>query len=124
MAGDKIIVSLAPSFVANYDGVGIDSMRDALKKLGFFDVEETAIGATIVKKEYEKMLEKEERDIVISSCCHSVNLLIQKFFPNELQYLADIMSPMQAHCTDIKKRYPGAKTVNHPRRLYAPAPPT
>lgn len=111
MAGDKIIVSLAPSFVANYDGVGIDSMRYALKKLGFFDVEETAIGATIVKKEYEKMLEKEERDIVISSCCHSVNLLIQKFFPNELQYLSDIMSPMQAHCTDIKKRYPGAKTV-------------
>ena len=109
--GDPVIVSLAPSFVANYDGVGIGAMRDALKKLGFYDVEETALGATIVKTEYERMLKEEERDIVISSCCHSVNLLIQKYFPAELEYLADVLSPMQAHCTDIKKRYPGAKTV-------------
>jgi len=108
---EPVIVSLAPSFVANYEGVGIGAMKDALKKLGFFDVEETAIGATIVKNEYERMLKEDGRDIVISSCCHSVNLLIQKYFPKELTYLADVMSPMQAHCTDIKKRHPGAKTV-------------
>ena len=110
-SGDPVIVSLAPSFIANYDGVGIESMRKALKKLGFFDVEETAIGATIVKNEYERMLREEERDIIITSCCHSVNLLIQKHFPSALEYLADVMSPMQAHCADIKKRMPNAKTV-------------
>ncbi len=110
-SGDPVIVSLAPSFVANYESVGIESMRDALKKLGFYDVEETAIGATIVKNEYERMLREDERDIVISSCCHSINLLIQKYFPVALEYLADVISPMQAHCQDIKKRYPGAKTV-------------
>ena len=110
-SGDPVIVSLAPSFVANYDGVGIDAMRKALKKLGFADVEETAIGATIVKTEYERMLREEEHDIIITSCCHSINLLIQKYFPAELPYLADVMSPMQAHCVDIKKRIPNAKTV-------------
>ncbi|MBQ8371414.1 MAG: 4Fe-4S dicluster domain-containing protein [Clostridia bacterium] len=110
-SGDPVIVSLAPSFVANYEGVGIESMREALKKLGFYDVEETAIGATIVKNEYERMLREEDRDILISSCCHSINLLIQKYFPTALQYLADVMSPMQAHCSDIKKRQPEAKTV-------------
>ncbi len=110
-SGDPVIVSLAPSFIANYEGVGIESMRDALKKLGFFDAEETAIGATIVKREYERILAEEDRDIIISSCCHSVNLLIQKYFPKNLRYLADVMSPMQAHCSDIKKRYPNAKTV-------------
>lgn len=110
-SGEKIIVSLAPSFVANYDGVGINSMRAALIRLGFSEVEETAIGATIVKKEYEEMLDREERDVIISSCCHSINLLIQKYFPAELKCLADVMSPMQAHCADIKKRYPGARTV-------------
>ena len=109
--GEPVIVSLAPSFVANYEGVGIEAMRDALKKLGFFDVEETAIGATIVKNEYERMLREDDRDIIISSCCHSINLLIQKYFPAELEYLADVVSPMQAHCIDIKKRYPDAKTV-------------
>ena len=110
-SGDPVIVSLAPSFLANYEGVGIESMRRALKKLGFYDVEETAIGATIVKNEYERMLKEESRNIIISSCCHSINLLIQKYFPLALEYLADVMSPMQAHCADIKKRYPNAKTV-------------
>ncbi len=110
-SGVPVIASLAPSFVANYNDVGINAMRKALKALGFYDVEETAIGATIVKTEYERMLREEERDIVITSCCHSINLLIQKHFPQALEYLADVVSPMQAHCKDIKSRYPNAKTV-------------
>ena len=110
-SGEPVIVSMAPSFIANYDGVGINAIRDALQKLGFYDVEETAIGATIVKNEYERMLKEDERDIIITSCCHSINLLIQKYFPAELEYLADVISPMQAHCKDIKKRFPNAKTV-------------
>ena len=110
-SGEPVVVSLAPSFVANYDGAGINSMRAALKQLGFYDVEETAIGATIVKNEYERMLKEDERDVVISSCCHSINLLIQKHYPQALEFLADVVSPMQAHCMDIKKRIPNAKTV-------------
>ena len=110
-SGNPVIVSLAPSFIANYDGVGINAMREALQTLGFYDVEETAIGATIVKNEYERILREEEKDVLISSCCHSINLLIQKYFPSELKYLADVVSPMQAHCMDIKKRIPNAKTV-------------
>lgn len=110
-SGAPVYISLAPSFIANYDGIGIESMRKAIKQLGFYDVEETAIGATIVKTEYEKLLADEHRDIVISSCCHSVNLLIQKYFPNILGYLADVVTPMHAHCADIKRRCPEAKTV-------------
>ena len=110
-SGEPVVASIAPSFIANYDGVGIESMNDALKKLGFHSAEETAIGATIVKKEYERLLQEEKRDVVISSCCHSVNLLIQKYFPKVLPYLADVVSPMQAHCMDIRKRIQGAKVV-------------
>ena len=110
-SGDPVYVSLAPSFIANYEGSGIESMRKALKQLGFYDVEETAVGATIVKREYERMIDEGTRDIIISSCCHSVNLLIQKYYPKELGYLADVMSPMQAHCFNIKTRDPKAKTV-------------
>ena len=106
-----VIASIAPSFIANYNGAGINSIRKALKKIGFYDAEETAIGATIVKKEYENILKDKRKDIVISSCCHSINLLIQKYFPSSIKYLANIVSPMQAHCLDIKSRYPNAKTV-------------
>lgn len=106
-----VVASLAPSFIANYDGVGIEAMREALKKLGFYDVEETAQGATMVKREYERMINEEDRDVIITSCCHSVNLLIQKHFKGLIPYLADVVSPMQAHCKDIKRRMPDAKTV-------------
>ena len=109
--GAPVYVSLAPSFAANYEGAGIEGMREALKKLGFAEAEETALGATMVKREYDRMLAEEQRDVVISSCCHSVNLLIEKYFPDLLEYLADVVSPMQAHCMDIKRRVSEAKTV-------------
>lgn len=110
-SGAPVIASVAPSFIANYDGVGFKELKAALQKLGFADAEETAVGATIVKREYERLLNEDERNILISSCCHSVNLLIQKYYPSCLPYLADVLSPMQAHCKDIKQRYSGAKTV-------------
>ena len=110
-SGAPVSASVAPSFIANYDGVGFGELKAALKKLGFADAEETAVGATIVKREYERLLKEEHRNILISSCCHSVNLLIQKYYPSCLPYLADVLSPMQAHCEDIKRRNPNAKTV-------------
>ena len=110
-SGAPVIASLAPSFVANYEGVGIGAMRRALKALGFADAEETAVGATIVKAEYERLADEGTQDVIITSCCHSVNLLIQKYFPSQLPSLAKVLSPMQAHCRDIKARIPGARTV-------------
>lgn len=110
-SGAPVYVSIAPSFVANYDGVGIDAVKKALLTLGFSGVEETAIGATIVKTEYENMMKRKDKDVIISSCCHTVNLLIQKYFPSSLNYLADVLSPMQAHAINIKQRIKNAKVV-------------
>lgn len=111
MSGAPVYVSIAPSFIANYDGAGIEDIDRAVKKLGFAGAEETAVGAAIVKKEYDRMLSDGTRDILISSCCHSVNLLIQKYFPRALPYLADVVSPMQAHALHLKKEHPGARVV-------------
>lgn len=106
-----VIASVAPSFVANYSGATIATMEAALKKLGFASAEETAEGASIVKKQYEKMVKDARQDVIISSCCHSVNLLIEKYHPEVLPYLATAVSPMQAHCRKIKAANPGASTV-------------
>lgn len=111
MGDEPVIASIAPSFIADFEDSGIEALRKALKKIGFYDAEETAIGATVVKTEYERLLKEEKRDIVISSCCHSINLLIQKYFPQQLHHLADVVSPMQAHSMDIRKRLPNAKVV-------------
>jgi iron only hydrogenase large subunit-like protein/uncharacterized Fe-S cluster-containing protein len=111
LTGQPVYASLAPSFVANYPGIGIGGLKQALLKLGFTGVEETAIGATIVKREYERILTEEQPSVLISSCCHAVNLLIQKHYPQLLPYLAPVLSPMLAHGCDLKKRFPKAKTV-------------
>jgi Iron only hydrogenase large subunit, C-terminal domain len=65
----------------------------------------------VVKNEFDRIVESNKQDIVISSCCHSINMLIQKYFPQALPYLAEVASPMQAHSTMIKQEHPGSKTV-------------
>lgn len=106
----RVAVSLAPSFVARY-GCGIDEMRRVLGELGFADIEETANGAKLVKDEYDRLCREGSHNVIISTCCHSVNLLVRKHFPEALQALARVVTPMYAHCESIKKRMPDAKTV-------------
>lgn len=110
-SGRPVYASIAPSFVANYDGINIKSMEAALQRLGFAAALETAIGATIVKKSYENMIKENSENVIISSCCHSVNTLIQKYYPEVLPNLAHVQSPMQAHCSKIRKEHPDAYTV-------------
>ena len=109
--GREVYVSVAPSFAANYAGVHITAFAEAMKKLGFAGAKETALGATIVKTEYEHMVADCESPVIISSCCHTVNTLVQKYYPQALPYLAKVLSPMQAHCAQIKNAHKGAYTV-------------
>lgn len=109
--GKNVVASIAPAFAANFPGVTIASMQNALKKLGFSKAEETAQGAQLVTAEYEKIIEKGEQNVIISSCCNSVNTLIQKYYPGAVKYLADVLSPMQAHCQKLKDENPGCYTV-------------
>ena len=106
-----VYASIAPSFAANYPGINFESMKEALLKLGFDGVEETAIGATLVKSYYKDMIENETQKVIISSCCHTVNMLIQRYYPEALPYLAKVQSPMLAHSAAIKREHEGAKTI-------------
>lgn len=110
-SGAEVYASIAPSFVANYEGMTIGSMEKALKALGFSGTEETALGATMVKKRYDDMVDEARQSVIISSCCHTVNMLIQKHYPEAVRHIAQVQSPMTAHCQSIKKRHPQAKTV-------------
>ena len=110
-SGAPVIASVAPSFYACWDDCGFNSIRKALMELGFTDAEETARGATLVKREYEKQIKNKEQDVFITSSCHSINLLIEKHYPDLRKYLSPVVSPMIAHAMDIKKRIPDAKVV-------------
>ncbi len=110
-AGKHVVCSLAPSFIADFRIRSLDVMTDALKRLGFAEVQETAVGAQMVSDEYARIMREGKQRVLISSCCPSINMLIQKYYPTMLPHLAKVLTPMQAHCKDIKQRYSGAKTV-------------
>ncbi|MEG0664262.1 MAG: [Fe-Fe] hydrogenase large subunit C-terminal domain-containing protein [Clostridia bacterium] len=110
-SGEHVYCSLAPSFVADFNLNSLEDCRDIFDSLGFYETQETAIGAHIVKTEYEKLIKQADGKPIISSCCHSVNLLISKYFPAALSFLAKVISPMAAHGRYIKQKDKNAKVV-------------
>lgn len=108
----KVYVSLAPSFAAAFDVKDAKSILAAIKKLGFYYIEETAVGAANVSKEYEKLLEKKSMTNIITSACPTVVYLIEKYYPSLINQLAPVVSPMIAHGKMMKEVYgPRIKVV-------------
>ena len=65
----KVILSLAPSYVSEFEGVHSSVLIAAIKRLGFTSVSETALGAEIVTDRTERFLEEAESGVYISSAC-------------------------------------------------------
>lgn len=101
---EKVYVSLAPSFISAYD-YDEKWLYCALKKLGFTHVEGTANGAYQVSRQYERLLNKKEMKNIITSCCSSIILLIEKYYPQLIGQLAPVVSPMIAHAKMLRETY-------------------
>ncbi|MBO6118897.1 MAG: histidine kinase [Lachnospiraceae bacterium] len=110
LQSDKVIALISPTYLA-YFNTTYKAFKEACLKLGFVAIEEETLGYEIVLKEYEKILKKGEKSVYISSQCHSVNLMIQKYHSKLLPNLMDVVSPMVATAMDIKKKHPDYKVV-------------
>ena len=104
-SGNKVFVSLAPSFLGSFDFDEPSQVVAALKALGFSEVLETAEGAVLVTNEYHKTIEEKKMDNIITTCCPTVNDLVEKYYPNMVPFMAPTVSPMIAHGKTIKKTY-------------------
>lgn len=101
--GKKIIVSIAPSYIGVYDEPY--KLISVLKYLGAYLIEETAIGAEQVSKLYSEYIKTTKKNNAITTCCPTVNMMIQNYYPDLIKYLMPIDSPMVAHCKMIRKRH-------------------
>lgn len=101
---EKVYVSLAPSFISAFD-YDEKWIYCALKRLGFTHIEGTANGALQVSRQYEKLLLKREMKNIITSCCSSIILLVEKYYPKLLGQLAPVVSPMIAHAKMLRETY-------------------
>ena len=74
--------------------------------------QETAIGAEIVAREYERIMREDDMSLLISSCCTSIGDAHQALLSaRSLPFLAPVKSPMEIHCDMLKQKYPDACTV-------------
>ncbi|MBE6350092.1 MAG: PAS domain-containing protein [Spirochaetaceae bacterium] len=103
---DKVIVSLAPSFVSDFSEYSPQQIIAALKHLGFFGVSETAIGADIVSKQLAlDFAENNEQKLFLSSACPCTVEYIKQFKPDFAPYITDRASPLLAHARYLKTIY-------------------
>lgn len=102
--GEKVVVSIAPSYMGLLKYHTIGQVRAALLQLGFADVRETSEGAALVTEEYAGLLEAGRMENIITTCCPSVNDLIEKYYPQLSKWLAPVVSPMIAHGMMIKQQ--------------------
>ena len=108
--GEKVIASIAPSFYAYYDFDKTGCILSFLKSQGIFRVEQTSQFAKInAIKHYEYM--KITKLPVISTACPVIVKLIENFYPDLINLLAPVDSPMVLHAKEIKENYPDSKVV-------------
>ncbi len=109
---EKIIISLAPAYRGILTEAKPEQVVGALLKLGFYQVRETAEGASYVTDEYARLLEEGKMDNLITTCCPSANALAEKYYPSIIPDMAPVVSPMIAHGRLLKEMFgPDIKVV-------------
>ena len=104
LSNRRVIVSLAPSYVSEFIGYEENFVR-ALYRLGFDAVSETAIGAALVSQALDMYMEDHGGAPFISTACPSVVQLVRKYYPQDIDALAPVPSPLQTHSAYLRKLY-------------------
>ncbi|KEZ86734.1 PAS/PAC sensor protein [Clostridium sulfidigenes] len=104
-----VVAQLAPAFRGVFSHPS--KLITALRKLGFSYIEEVSIGAELVTQEYECRIDCSSSSEFITSCCPSIVMLIEKYYPELIPLVLPVSSPMVAHGKSIKNRYEEPYTV-------------
>jgi iron only hydrogenase large subunit-like protein len=113
----RSVLSLAPSFAAEFPGVPEASIVAAAKRLGFAQVSETAYGADLVSREVARELAAlrtappERPRVVVSSACPVIVDYFIKYRPSVAPLLSSSASPMLAHGRWLKSSSPPGTAV-------------
>ncbi|MGF6376362.1 [FeFe] hydrogenase (group B1/B3) [Clostridiales Family XIII bacterium PM5-7] len=103
------IAIVAPSIASQFLYANLGQVISGIKKLGFHQVLEVALGADMVaKKETEELMEK---GFLTSSCCPAFVKYIETRFPNLVEHISHNLSPMAELAKFIKKKHPESKIV-------------
>jgi len=105
----KVYAVIAPSIVSQFKYAKVEQVITGIKKLGFYNVVEAALGADITL--YHELNEIKEKQVMTTSCCPSFVMFIEKNFPELTKYISSSVSPMIETARLIKASEPDAKVV-------------
>lgn len=105
----KVYAVVAPSISSQFVYAKLGQVITALKKLGFFNVVEAALGADMVA--YREARELAEKGFLTSSCCPAFVSYIDKSFPELKPLVSHNRSPMAEVARFIKKTDPTARVI-------------
>ena len=105
----KVYAVVAPSISSQFSYAKLGQVITGLKKLGFNDVIEAALGADMVALAEAKELS--EKGLLTSSCCPAFVQYIKSQFPALVENISHNMSPMAVLAKYIKETTPGAKVI-------------
>jgi iron only hydrogenase large subunit-like protein len=106
--GASMVAMLAPSFPVVFDYPKIVGM---LRQLGFRHVVEVARGAEETNKQLLALMKLHPDRRYITSPCPNIVRLIRNKYPELVQFLAPIDSPMSATAKLVSKKWPNYKKV-------------
>jgi len=99
----KKVALLAPSIVSQFGPkVSIGKIKSALKKIGFEEVYEVAIGADMVAKEEADYIENSD-DLVTTSCCPAFVEYVRKYQSEYEKNISPSLSPMSHLANYLRK---------------------
>lgn len=102
-AGETVVVSLAPAYPGSFDFETPGQLVTAFQKLGFAKVSETSEGAAYVTAEYAALIKQNTMKNIITTCCPSINRLVELYYPELVDQMAPVVSPMIAHARLLKQ---------------------
>lgn len=101
----RVILSLAPSWVSEFDEMEAPKLIAAIRRLGFEAVSETAIGAELVSARVTDYLQRSDPGVYISSACPVVVEYVRKYSTEHIDAITPVLSPMLAHAKILKQHY-------------------
>ena len=114
-SGERVYAAVAPSFVGQFGPrVTPGKLRAAMRRLGFADVFEVAVGADLcATQEAEDFVREvpEKLPFMGTSCCPAWSVMAKKLFPDYAQCISMALTPMTLTARLIKKDHPNAKVA-------------
>ena len=114
-SGVPVVAAVAPAFAGQYGKHTTPAMlKEAMKRLGFADVVEVAVGADLCTvEEAQDFLDKvpDKQPFLATSCCPAWSVMAKKLYPQFADCISMALTPMVLTARMIKKDRPDCRVV-------------